>query len=87
MAKPSPLSPSLASMTGFARVEAAAAGRSWVLEAKSVNGRGLDIKYRYPPGFEAIERIGRELAKTRFQRGQVSVTLTLGPGAASVGLR
>ncbi len=77
----------LSSMTGFARAEGGFADRSWVFEARSVNGRGLDIKYRYPPGFEAVERIGRELAKTRLVRGQVNVTLSLASGAAVTGLR
>jgi len=77
----------LSSMTGFARAEGGIADRAWVFEARSVNGRGLDIKYRYPPGFEAIERLGRELAKSRLVRGQVSVTLSLASGAAAAGLR
>ncbi len=74
-------------MTGFARAEGGIADRAWVFEARSVNGRGLDIKYRYPPGFEAVERLGRELAKSRLTRGQVNVTLSLGSGAATAGVR
>ncbi len=77
----------LLSMTGFARTEGGFADRSWVFEARSVNGRGLDVKYRSPPGFEAVERLGRELSKTRLVRGQVSVTLTLASGAATAGVR
>ncbi len=76
----------LSSMTGFSRAEGGYAERTWVFEAKSVNGRGLDIKYRYPPGFEAVERLGRELSKTRLVRGQVNVTLNLASGAAKAGL-
>lgn len=77
----------LLSMTGFARTEGGFADRSWVFEARSVNGRGLDVKYRCPPGFEAVERLGRELSKTRLVRGQVNVTLTLASGAAATGIR
>jgi len=77
----------LSSMTGFARAEGGFADRAWVFEIRSVNGRGLDIKYRYPPGFEALERLGRELAKSRLARGQVNVTLTLGSGAAAAGVK
>lgn len=77
----------LSSMTGFARAEGGIADRAWVFEARSVNGRGLDIKYRYPPGFEAVERLGRELAKTRLARGQVNVTLALASGAAVAGVK
>ena len=74
-------------MTGFARAEGGIGDRAWVFEARSVNGRGLDIKYRYPPGFEAVERFGRELAKSRLVRGQVNVTLSLGSGAAAAGVK
>ena len=78
---------SLSSMTGFARAEGGIGDRAWVFEARSVNGRGLDIKYRYPSGFEAIERLGRELSKSRLTRGQVNITLNLASGAAATGLR
>ena len=40
----------LASMTGFARAEGSAEGVSWVWELRSVNGRGLDLRFRLPPG-------------------------------------
>ena len=76
----------LASMTGFARTEGGHDGQSWVLEMRSVNGRSLDIKYRTPPGFEAVERIGRDLAKGRFQRGQMNLTVSLGNAGAKAGV-
>ncbi|MBT6284470.1 MAG: hypothetical protein HOI96_04745, partial [Rhodospirillaceae bacterium] len=34
------------SMTGFARVDGAVAGYSWVWEVKSVNSKGLDLRFR-----------------------------------------
>ncbi|HVZ29274.1 MAG TPA: YicC/YloC family endoribonuclease [Asticcacaulis sp.] len=76
----------LSSMTGFARCEGAFGDTAWVLEVKSVNGRSLDIKYRYPQGFEAAERLGRDLAKARFQRGQMNLTLTIANAAAATGV-
>ncbi len=76
----------LASMTGFARVDGGHGDVRWVLEMRSVNGRSLDIKYRVPPGFEAVERAGRDHAKGRFQRGQMNVNLSLGPSAAKAGV-
>ena len=76
----------LASMTGFARTEGGHNGQAWVLEMRSVNGRSLDIKYRVPPGFEAVERLGRDLAKGRFQRGQVNVTVSLANAGAKAGV-
>jgi len=41
-----------------------------------VNGRNLEVRFRGPPGFEALERIAREAAQARFQRGQVNVNVT-----------
>ncbi len=77
---------SLASMTGFARIEGGNDTLTWTLEMRSVNGRGLDIKYRFPVGFEAAEKIGRDLAKSRFQRGQMNLTVSVGSAAAKTGV-
>ena len=67
----------VSSMTGFARAEGACGGVSWIWEARSVNGRGLDVKVRTPPGFEALEAFARESAGKRFKRGSVQATLSL----------
>ncbi len=67
----------IASMTGFGRSEGTCDGVSWVWEARSVNGRGLDVRLRLPPGNDAIELPVREAAGKRFVRGNVSATLTL----------
>jgi uncharacterized protein (TIGR00255 family) len=66
----------LSSMTGFARAEGASGAWSWGVEARSVNGRNLEVRFRGPPGFDALERIAREAGQARFQRGQVNVSLT-----------
>ncbi|THD81035.1 MAG: YicC family protein [Phenylobacterium sp.] len=60
-------------MTGFGRSEGALGGWSWAVEARSVNGRNLEVRFRGPPGFDGLERASRELAQARFQRGQVTV--------------
>lgn len=65
------------SMTGFARHEGSFGDIQWVYEARSVNGRTLDVKLRLPSGFEAIDRAAKELARARLQRGQVSLTLNI----------
>ncbi len=65
----------LASMTGFARSEGAQGDWSWAVEARSVNGRNLDLRFRGPPGFDGLERAAREAAQTRFQRGSVTVNV------------
>ena len=60
-------------MTGFARASGALGDWSWAVEARSVNGRNLEVRFRAPPGFDALDRIAREAAQARFQRGQVNV--------------
>ncbi len=76
----------LSSMTGFARCDGAHDGLSWALEIKSVNGRNLDIKYRVSQGFEAAERLGRELSKARFARGQMNLSLSVSSATAQAGV-
>ncbi|WP_299009677.1 YicC/YloC family endoribonuclease [uncultured Caulobacter sp.] len=63
----------LSGMTGFARVEGAHGAWSWSVEARSVNGRNLETRFRGPPGFEGLERAARDGAQARFQRGQLTV--------------
>jgi uncharacterized protein (TIGR00255 family) len=68
---------SISGMTGFARAEGAFAGMRWIWELKSVNGRGLDVKLRLPPGFDALEQPARAAASQRFKRGSLQCSLTL----------
>ena len=63
----------LSGMTGFGRAEGALGAWSWAVEARSVNGRNLEVRFRGPPGFEGLERAAREGAQARFQRGQLTV--------------
>lgn len=66
---------SLSGMTGFGRAEGAAGDWSWSVEARSVNGRNLEVRFRGPPGFDSLERAAREGAQGRFARGQLTVGL------------
>jgi uncharacterized protein (TIGR00255 family) len=66
---------SLASMTGFARVEGAAGDWTWAVEARSVNGRNLEVRFRGSPGLDSLERSAREAAQSRFQRGQINIVV------------
>ncbi len=66
--------PELASMTGFARV--AEPGDALVVEIRSVNGRGLDIKLRLPPGLDRLEAVLRPIAERALGRGNVTATLS-----------
>ena len=67
----------LASMTGFARTEGRADGLIWAWELRSVNGRGLDLRLRLPPGWDALEPALRETAGQALRRGNVAATLTV----------
>lgn len=67
----------LSSMTGFGRVEGHHGTVAWVYEVRSVNGRSLDLKTRVPSGYDYVERAARDLVKQRFQRGQVSLNLSI----------
>jgi uncharacterized protein (TIGR00255 family) len=69
--------PLLASMTGFARHRGEAHGIAWVWEVKSVNGRGLDLRFRLPNGLDAIEPALRDTAQKLIRRGNISATLTV----------
>lgn len=63
----------ISGMTGFGRAEGASGDWSWAVEARSVNGRNMEVRFRGPPGFEGLERAAREGAQSRFQRGQVTL--------------
>lgn len=63
----------ISGMTGFGRAEGALGAWSWAVEARSVNGRNLEVRFRGPPGFEGLERAAREGAQSRFLRGQLTV--------------
>jgi uncharacterized protein (TIGR00255 family) len=65
----------ISGMTGFGRAEGALEDWSWAVEARSVNGRNLEVRFRGPPGFEGLERTAREGAQARFQRGQLTLGL------------
>ncbi|HZP20543.1 MAG TPA: YicC/YloC family endoribonuclease [Bauldia sp.] len=68
-------------MTGFARTAGVDAGRSWVWELRSVNGKGLDIRLRLPPRLERLEAAARERVARRITRGNVQATLSFASGA------
>jgi uncharacterized protein (TIGR00255 family) len=65
------------SMTGFARADGTAGAAAWHWEVRSVNGRGLDIRLRLPPGLEGLEPRIREALGKRVTRGSVSINLNV----------
>ncbi|MBV8834987.1 MAG: hypothetical protein JO000_00480, partial [Alphaproteobacteria bacterium] len=44
----------LSSMTGFARADGVVGAYSWAWELKSVNAKGLELRFRLPPGWDGI---------------------------------
>ena len=62
-------------MTGFARGDGVHGDTSWHWEARSVNGRTLDLRLRLPTGFEALEIRARSLAQEKLARGNCTVNL------------
>ena len=67
----------LSSMTGFARSHGVSGAYAWAWEIKSVNGKGLDLRLRLPPGWDAVEAPVRALAAERLARGSIQGNLTV----------
>lgn len=75
----------VSSMTGFAR----AAGRNghgqWHWEVKSVNGRGLEVRFRLPAGFDELEPVLRKALGEYLTRGSINAALYFKPGDQAAG--
>ncbi len=67
----------LSSMTGFARSHGASGSYAWSWEIKSVNAKGLELRLRLPPGFDAVEIPVRTRGAETLSRGNVYATLTV----------
>lgn len=63
----------LSGMTGFGRADGAGEGWTWSVEARSVNGRNLEVRFRGPNGFDGLERAAKAAGQARFARGQVTI--------------
>ena len=68
---------SLQSMTGYSRAAGSIPGISFAIEIKSVNARGLDIRMRMTPGYDALEAEVRRRIGKALTRGSISVNLTV----------
>jgi uncharacterized protein (TIGR00255 family) len=64
-------------MTGFGRAEGVHEATRWIWEARSVNGRGFDLRARLPGGWESIEGPARAAAQKLFKRGSIQISLAL----------
>ena len=63
------------SMTGYGRCDFSIAGKTFTVEAKSLNHRYLDIKLRMPERFFALEENIRAIIKKLFSRGHFSILI------------
>ena len=66
----------LSSMTGFARAHGVSGAYAWSWELKSVNAKGLDVRFRLPPGWDAVEVAARQRVADKLSRGTVYCNLT-----------
>lgn len=72
----------VSSMTGYAAGERSIGSASFRWEARSVNGRGLDLRIRAPEGWEALEPEARARAGKALRRGSVTLQLKVEREAA-----
>jgi uncharacterized protein (TIGR00255 family) len=77
----------IASMTGFARASGVHGDLRWAWELKSVNSKGLDLRFRLPPGRDALEPALRAAVAKRISRGNVTVNLQIQREGASPQVR
>lgn len=82
------MSTAIHSMTGFGSARGEEAWGSWTVEAKSVNGRGLDVRVNTPPGLDRLDAVARKLAGARFKRGnlQIAVRVDLSDAAGDLSI-
>lgn len=78
---------SVASMTGYARAEGRDTQVNWVWEAKTVNGRGLEIRCRLPFGHDALEVAAREAVGRKLKRGNLQLSLNVSRVSEAPALR
>ncbi len=67
----------LMGMTGFGRAGGEADWGSWTWEAKSVNGRGLDVRVNVPSGFDGLDQTVKKRASGLFARGNMQIGLRI----------
>ena len=71
------------SMTGFGRTAFSVEGISFVVEARSVNHRYLDVRVRLPRMLSDFESEIKTRIRARLQRGKLDLSLAIEAGAES----
>lgn len=72
------------SMTGFAETAGTTGNWSWGWELRSVNGKGLDVRFRTGGGMDAAEQIWRKEVQKLLNRGNVTANLTVSRAKAEL---
>ncbi len=77
----------LQSMTGYGKAQSTANGKTILVEVKSLNSRGLDLKMKLPGDLKEREMELRKLVTDTVVRGKVDLTLDIqGEDGANVSL-
>jgi uncharacterized protein (TIGR00255 family) len=76
----------LQSMTGFAGGKGEADGYTWAWELRSVNAKGLDLRFRVPDWIEGLEPQLRAVSTKALSRGSVTLSLRVGRVEDAAGL-
>lgn len=77
----------LSSMTGFARSRGETGVYAFEWELKSVNAKGLDLRLRVPPGWDAVEPLARKRGADALSRGTVYANLAVKRAGAALDIR
>lgn len=70
-------------MTGFGRSAGQAAWGGWAWEARSVNGKSLDVRMAGPPGYDAVEFEAKKRVREKFHRGSIQLQLRVDPNRSA----
>jgi uncharacterized protein (TIGR00255 family) len=71
------VSGTLSSMTGYARASGGVPGIAFLIEVKSVNARGLDVRTRLANGFDGLDLEMRRRLGQALSRGAITLTLSV----------
>lgn len=76
----------LISMTGFGQGEATSATSTVTVEVRSVNHRFLDLAFKLPRSLQNREPDIKEIVRSKFARGRVSITLAVESSSSGRGI-
>ena len=75
------------SMTGFGRSSGRSGAWNWAWEIRTVNSKGLDLRLRLPPGFDAVDIDARAAISAALTRGACHANLSASREGAGAEIR